>query len=529
MRYRKTYLILGDLFIILLSFLLAILIKPASSSHLYYLKIDLIPFIVFLCIFVFFSMLFGKYVISDETTFNRIFIQIIKSNFVISATISFIIYFFQLFYLSRFIVFGTVLFSTVIEFLFFAIYFYWHELAKSQIVGDIDNIREFNGLNGIKVKPIDTASLESRLYEAKIAQRKVEKSKKADHVNLLNKDLIIEETGDKVYNFIDNHVNVTDYKNAVFSTTTRFNIIRQPADHFHSIINLRKINDIRRINKFFEAVNEKLPVGGIFIGCVEPKNLRKRRILQKYPPVLNSIVYTFDFFYKRVMPKLPYLKKVYFAINAGKNRVLSKQETYGRLYSCGFRLLNDSVIDRHLFFVAEKIKPPVYDNEPSYGPVFKMRRVGKEGKIIQVFKIRTMYPYSEYLQEYIYEKKGLENGGKFNKDVRITTLGKFMRKFWIDELPMIINLLRGDLKLVGVRPLSEHYLSLYTDELKEMRIKYKPGLIPPYYADMPSSFEEILESEKNYLLSYQKSPYITDFIYFFKSFYNIVFKHARSK
>ena len=85
-----------------------------------------------------------------------------------------------------------------------------------------------------------------------------------------------------------------------------------------------------------------------------------------------------------------------------------------------------------------------------------------------------MYPYSEFLQDYIYQKCNLQEGGKFNHDIRVNTIGRIMRKFWIDELPMIINLIKGDMKLVGVRPLSNQYFNLYCDELQKMRIKFKP-------------------------------------------------------
>ncbi len=122
----------------------------------------------------------------------------------------------------------------------------------------------------------------------------------------------------------------------------------------------------------------------------------------------------------------------------------------------------------------------------------------------------------------------LDERGKLKNDFRITYWGKLFRKIWIDELPMIINFLRGDLKIVGVRPLSRHYFDLYPDDLKQLRIQTKPGLVPPFYYDLPKTFEEIIESERNYLDKYFKNPLKTDLIYFFGSFYNIVFKNARS-
>jgi len=129
----------------------------------------------------------------------------------------------------------------------------------------------------------------------------------------------------------------------------------------------------------------------------------------------------------------------------------------------------------------------------------------------------------------VYEKFNLQEGGKFKNDFRVTTSGKIFRKFWLDEMPMFINIIAGDMKLVGVRPLSRQYFELYSEELKEKRLKTKPGLIPPFYADMPKTLEEIMASEMRYLEAHEKHPFITDVRYFFKAMWNILFKGARSK
>ncbi|MFM7729183.1 MAG: sugar transferase, partial [Flavobacteriales bacterium] len=179
--------------------------------------------------------------------------------------------------------------------------------------------------------------------------------------------------------------------------------------------------------------------------------------------------------------------------------------------------------------VARKVKQPLFDYEPVYGPVFRMRRHGKNGKPIFVYKMRTMHAYSEFIQQYVYDQNRLAEGGKMKDDFRVSSLGKFARKYWIDELPMIWNLFRGDLKLVGVRPLSTHYLSLYSDELKALRQQHRPGLVPPFYADMPKTIEEIQASELRYLMAHQRSPMMTDLRYFFKAAWNILCRNARSK
>ena len=172
---------------------------------------------------------------------------------------------------------------------------------------------------------------------------------------------------------------------------------------------------------------------------------------------------------------------------------------------------------------------PSYDLNPTYGVFVKLQRVGKEGSMIRVYKLRTMHPYAEYLQKYIYEKNNLDKGGKYKNDFRVTTLGRLMRALWIDELPMLFNLLKREVKLVGVRPLSMQYYSLYGKELQERRLRYKPGLIPPFYADMPKTIEEIQDSEIRYLDAYDKSPWRTDIRYFRRAAFNIIFKKARSR
>lgn len=292
--------------------------------------------------------------------------------------------------------------------------------------------------------------------------------------------------------------------------------------------NLYNINDCRYLNKFLEAVNSKLLFGGIFIGKFEEYNDRKKRIIPKLKP-LNYLVHLNDIFFHRVIPKLNATKHFYFEITQGKGRVLSKAEVFGRLYSCGFDILEEKEVDGELHFIARKIKVPVFDKFPSYGPLIKLKRMGKDGKIISVYKFRTMHPFSEYLQDYIYQKNELQEGGKFKNDFRISKEGQILRKFWIDELPMIINLFKGEMKIVGVRPLSQHYFNLYPKELQEKRIQTKPGLLPPFYADMPKTLEEIIQSELKYLRDYEKTPGRTDWNYFKLILKNIFLKGARSK
>jgi lipopolysaccharide/colanic/teichoic acid biosynthesis glycosyltransferase len=128
----------------------------------------------------------------------------------------------------------------------------------------------------------------------------------------------------------------------------------------------------------------------------------------------------------------------------------------------------------------------------------------------------------------VYERKKLAVGGKFQDDFRVTDWGRIFRRLWLDELPMLINWLRGDLKFVGVRPLSRHYLSLYPSHLVEYRKRFKPGLVPPYYADLPRGFDEIVRSEEEYLRAYEQHGWRTDLRYLSKAIRNVIFRGVRS-
>ena len=340
---------------------------------------------------------------------------------------------------------------------------------------------------------------------------------------------IINRTGAELTGLIAKYIQLDTDHTLVLNTNTMDDILNAPVNLYDNIVNIHKINNIRRINKFLEAANSRLPFDGMIMISAETTCQRKERIMKKYPPVLNLLYYAADFLVMRVFPKLPGCRNIYFFLTKGNKRVLSRPEVLGRLYSCGFEVITEQILLGRLYVFGRKRKLPAFNITATYGPLIHLSRVGKNGKMINVFKFRTMHPFSEYLQDYVYKQNHLDNGGKMKDDFRITSAGRFLRKFWIDELPMLLNLLRGELKVVGVRPISRHYFSLYTPELQQKRIRHKPGLIPPFYADLPDTLDEIMSSETRYLDQYEKNPLRTDLIYFFKAAYNILFRRARSK
>lgn len=340
---------------------------------------------------------------------------------------------------------------------------------------------------------------------------------------------MLEYAPESAIDFIEKHTNLYSSNTFTLRSSELYNVQKLRDYQFDTIINFMPLNQIRGVNKLFLTVNDKLPDDGLWVCCYEPQSVTKRNILKSYPPIINWIYYSLFFFYKRILPKMFMTSRFYFDVTEGKDRVLSKAEVLGRLCYCGFDIVAERKIAGLNYVVARRKFRPEIAPRRLYGIFVKLNRVGKDGKVFQVYKFRTMHPYSEFLQAYIYEHYSLQEGGKFNHDIRVTTLGRFMRKYWIDELPMLINLFKGDMKLVGVRPISKQYFSLYSPELQEKRIHHKPGLLPPFYADMPKTLDEIQASEMRYLtMCEQRGTFITDFIYFWRICYTIVFKHAHS-
>lgn len=342
------------------------------------------------------------------------------------------------------------------------------------------------------------------------------------------KKIIVQKAGKEVYEYVTQFVDVESPETLVLSTTNVFNILSNQ-NKVNAIVNLSRINNIRYINKFFERVNGRLSEGDVYIGCAETFSARKQRKTINKVPIIRNLYFMVEFIFLRVFPKVSGLKKIYFLVTRGRNRLLSKGETLGRMVSCGYQIEDYKAIDGLLYFVIRKVGEPAYDMNPSYGLLYKMPRIGKNGKVIGVYKFRTMHPYAEYLQDFILSKNGYADTGKPADDFRLTPWGKFMRRYWLDELPQLLNVVKGELKLVGVRPVGKRYFEDIPEDLQVLRLKQKPGCVPPYVAlNKSGDVHSVQEAERQYLMEKITHPYFTDTKYFFKAINNIIFKKKRS-
>ena len=112
------------------------------------------------------------------------------------------------------------------------------------------------------------------------------------------------------------------------------------------------------------------------------------------------------------------------------------------------------------------------------GPVFfKQRRIGLNGKPLYIYKFRTMVTNAEELIASFTpeQKKEWEESYKLKDDPRITRVGKILRKTSLDELPQLINIIKGEMSIIGPRPVVEEELSWYGNDV-DLVLSVKPGL-----------------------------------------------------
>lgn len=139
----------------------------------------------------------------------------------------------------------------------------------------------------------------------------------------------------------------------------------------------------------------------------------------------------------------------------------------------------------------------------SRGPIFfKHKRIGKNGKKLEIYKFRTMVQNAEdaiknFTEE---QKKEFEANFKLENDPRVTRVGKILRKTSLDELPQILNILKGEMSIIGPRPIVKNELEKYGQN-KGKFLSVAPGLTGYWAANGRSdvSYEERMALELYYV------------------------------
>ena len=141
-----------------------------------------------------------------------------------------------------------------------------------------------------------------------------------------------------------------------------------------------------------------------------------------------------------------------------------------------------------------------------YNPIFyKQKRIGKDGKLIYIYKFRSMIPNADEALKELLEKsperrKEWEENQKLENDPRITKMGNILRKTSLDEVPQMINVLKGDMSLIGPRPLIEGELDSHNGN-HQIYENVRPGITGWWACNGRSAttYEERLNLEYYYV------------------------------
>jgi lipopolysaccharide/colanic/teichoic acid biosynthesis glycosyltransferase len=141
----------------------------------------------------------------------------------------------------------------------------------------------------------------------------------------------------------------------------------------------------------------------------------------------------------------------------------------------------------------------------SPGPIlYKSERIGRNHKPFYMYKFRTMTTDADAQRDALRKQAQLENGlFKMKNDPRVTSVGKWLRAFSLDELPQLLNVLRGEMSLVGPRPLPPDE-SLLFEEPYTLRFQVLPGITGSWQVNGRSAlnFEQLCHLEMNYVLEW---------------------------
>ena len=179
--------------------------------------------------------------------------------------------------------------------------------------------------------------------------------------------------------------------------------------NFDIVYPYKKINQYHDIDHMLRECYDNVVVGGCLIIDYESEQLRSERV--KY----NK----FDFLIHRVIPKLPITGWIYYKLSYNLFWSLSRAEVWGRLHYNGFEVIGEKESKDKVTVFSLKVNEPVSRKvKPSYFPIIKLARVGYCGKLIQIHKVRTMYPYSEFIQKKAFKINEMSKSGKVKSDFR---------------------------------------------------------------------------------------------------------------
>ncbi len=157
--------------------------------------------------------------------------------------------------------------------------------------------------------------------------------------------------------------------------------------------------------------------------------------------------------------------------------------------------------------------------------IYKQKRVGKNNKLFDMYKFRSMCIGAENMRAELMKYNEMDGPVfKIKNDPRITKVGKFIRKYSIDELPPLVNILKGDMSIVGPRPPLLDEVAQYTDYHRQ-RLMVTPGLTCFWqaYGRSDLSFEDWVDMDMKYI---KRRSISLDISLIIRTVYAVIFKRG---
>jgi len=321
-RHAGIFVFLVDSVLLGISFFTAVYLKTGSAqlSPQYRILLG-----IFYAAWLLASLLSNRFRLKRHNGLLNGFSPVLRAFLYLAFLILFLHFLFQMFFYSRF-----VIFLTLISFIFLEILAYGTFLILRG-GGEIEVIEEYDPslIEGNDVGQEEDAFID----------KKGDEERKSLFDELKN---TLADEYPKVFEFIGmtldlENINIGD---SLMLDTEYFQAVSGVMNNKLKFIgNICRINDIRKVNKYFMAANRKLVPGGYFYGVVETLKQRLKRKLHKCPKFSWRLIYMLDFFWTRLIPTLPVLKKIFYLILRKETRIISKCEILGRLQYCGFKIV----------------------------------------------------------------------------------------------------------------------------------------------------------------------------------------------
>ena len=267
------------------------------------------------------------------------------------ATMSILIFGLRLFSFSRFQVFGGIALLLPMEFILAGLYY--KVVVGNGIGEDIESADQVKNILIQDDLPLD---VDVNIIRQKMMEPAREKFRKQ-----------IGENNPDLFELMDQHIDLKDMLRMETVIERSCELFDVGSDRVPKrlLVNQWKINDIRWVNQFFLKVHQILLPGGYYVAHGYTIATHHERIYGKFPRYMANLVYIVDFCFKRIMPKLPGLQKVYFSITNGKRRIVSRAEFLGRLCFCGFEIVAEQEIDQKLVCYCKESENLLFGQEPN--------------------------------------------------------------------------------------------------------------------------------------------------------------------